>query len=94
MHTISSFLASFPEFNDGSDPQNNLVQAKLDEAALEVDPGVWGGLQNLGHGYLTAHLLASSPMGNTAKLVATQMTTYEKNYRRLLGTVTAGLRNT
>lgn len=94
MHTLSSFLVSFPEFSDGGAPQMALAQAKLDEAALQIDPAVWGVRTNLGHGYLTAHLLAMSPMGNTAKLIKNDTTTYEIHYLRLVRIVTAGLRST
>ncbi len=94
MHTTSSFLVSFPEFADGSAPQLALIQAKLDEAELQIDVHVWGTRTNLGHGYLTAHLLAMSPMGNTAKLVKNDSTTYEQHYNRLLRVVAAGIRST
>ncbi len=94
MHTISTFLVSFPEFSDSSAPQLALIQAKLDEAELELDATVWGDRTNSGHGYLTAHLLALSPLGNTAKLVKGDSTTYWQHYVRLLRKVTAGIRST
>ncbi len=94
MHTLATFYASFPEFADGGAPQNALVQTKLDEAELDIDPAVWGAKATIGHGYLTAHLLAMTPLGNTAKLVADKTTTYEINYRRQLGIVAAGIRST
>jgi hypothetical protein len=94
VHDTTSFFVSFPEFSEGGAPQLALVQAKLDEAQLQIDEDVWGDHADAGHGYLTAHLLAMSPMGNTAKLTDGKTTTYEIHYRRLLGIVAAGIRST
>ncbi len=92
MHTYDTFVVSFEEFSETDRPN---VQAKLDEAALDIDQTVWGTRATKGHGYLTAHLLAMSPMGNAAKLVAKDgTTTYETHYKRLLRIVTAGIRST
>lgn len=74
-----------------------MVDARLAEAARRIDPTVWLTLENDGHGYLTAHLLANNPLGNAAKLVAKgdgPRTVYEGEYQRLVRTVTAGLRST
>jgi hypothetical protein len=94
VHTLASFLQAFPEFSDGSAPQNTLVQTKLDEAAEGIDVSVWGEQATTGHGYLTAHLLALSPMGNTAKLTDGGGTTYEKHYARLVKMVGQGFKST
>ncbi len=90
MHSLGSFLAAFAEF---SETDQTYVQAKLDEAALDIDVRVWKTRATVGHGYLTAHLLVMSPFGNGAKLVEKETSSYyEKRYRSLLRTVTAGLR--
>ena len=93
MHTLATFLVSFPEFTS---IDSAYVHAKLDEAELQIDPDVWGTLETAGHGYLAAHLLALSPFGNTAKLDVSKSvtTTYERHYRRLVGMVTQGIRST
>jgi hypothetical protein len=91
VHTRASFFVSFPEF---SATDVNLVDAKLAEAAAEIDQDVWGDRATAGHGYLAAHLLAMSPFGNAAKLVDKSSTTYEVHYKRLVRTVTAGIRYT
>ncbi len=91
MHTVTTFVASFEEFSETDD---ELVQAKLNEAELLIDLVVWGKFATLGHGYMTAHLLAMSPGGNAAKLVKNDSTTYEQHYKRLVRIATAGLRNT
>ncbi len=89
---LAHFLIAFPEFGEADTP---LVQAKLDEAAREIDASVWLTRADDGQGYLAAHLLAMSPMGNAAKLVTKDAsTTYETHYKRLLRIVTAGIRTT
>lgn len=89
---ITAFLIRFPEFGEVDHP---LLQAKLDEASREIDAGVWLTRADDGQGYLAAHLLAMSPMGNAAKLVAKDgSTTYETHYKRLVRVVTAGIRTT
>jgi hypothetical protein len=91
VHTLASFLVSFPEFSATDAP---LLTAKLAEAEAQIDPLVWGSRSTAGHGYLTAHLLAMSPFGNAAKLVDKKSTTYETHYLRLVRIVTAGIRHT
>ncbi len=94
MHTRTTFLVSFPEF---SEVDTAVVDAKLAEASRRIDASVWGDWENDGHGQLTAHLLANSPLGNAAKLVAKgdgPKTVYEGEYRRLVRMVGAGIRST
>ncbi len=94
MPTINDLMNAFPEFN-GQNRNLTLIQAKLNEATLQIDSCVWGAYTAMGVLYLAAHLLATSPFGQNAKLVAKDgETVYSKNYRRLLRTVTAGYRNT
>ncbi len=92
MHTFATFIAAFAEF---SETDQAYVQAKLDEAALDIDECVWGTRATVGHGNLTAHLLVMSPYGNGAKLVEKETKTYyEIRYKALLRAVTAGIRST
>lgn len=78
---LAAFRAAFPEFDTADDA---LVNAHLDMAEGRVDSEVFGDNYDAAHGYMTAHLLAISPYGNTAKLVAKDgTTTYGKNYEGL-----------
>lgn len=87
---LSGFRAGFPEFLNVSD---ELVQAKLNLAAESVSSDVWGSLYDEGHGYLAAHLLASSPMGQDSRLSADkESTTYFADFRRVLKSATVGIR--
>lgn len=88
----ANFLIAFPEFGE---VDTALVDAKLAEALRSIDAVVWDTRADDGQGYLTAHLLAFSPMGNAAKLVsAGGTTTYEAHYKKLVRTVAAGIRST
>jgi hypothetical protein len=92
--TRTQFLAAFPEFTE---TDTSLVDAKLAEAARRIDPAVWLTWENDGHGQLTAHLIANSPTGNSAKLQAkgdAPRTVYEGEFRRLQRMVAAGIRST
>jgi hypothetical protein len=94
---FTSFTNAFPEYKKTSVP---LVDAKLAEARLQVDSEVWGTKTDLGVSYLAAHLLAMSSHGQHARLVpanakATRedaLTTYEREYQRLLRSVASGFR--
>jgi hypothetical protein len=90
---LAAFLVLFPEFGEVDD---SLVEGKLAEALRSIDADVWGDFADDGQGYLAAHLLALSPMGNAAKLVdgKKNTTTYEGHLRRLQLQVTAGIRST
>lgn len=91
------FRLRFPEFDR---TPTELVDAKLAEAELEIDRTVWGTKADLGVGYLAAHLLSIAPTGQHARLVprnakATRedaLTTYERQYKRLLKMVSSGFR--
>lgn len=91
LHTAATFRTSFPEFTGAPDAY---VLAKLNEASRQIDAAIWGTKAIDGEGYLAAHLIALSPFGNKAKLTAVETTTYERHYRRLLGIVSCGIRNT
>lgn len=76
------FLIKFPEFKLAT---LELIQAHLDDALLQIDATVWGDKVELGQGYLAAHTLALSPFGQQARIQNKDgVTTYWKNYRRLL----------
>lgn len=92
MADINTFLQRFPEFG-GQGKNLTLISAKLQEALRRIDPNIWATLADDGTYYLTAHLLATSPMGQNAKLVAKDgNTTYGKEYKRLARIVSSGYR--
>lgn len=66
---VATFRSRFPAFA-GQTPSDAVVQAKLDEAAEQIDETVWGTRAEAGHGNLTAHLLALEPFGQDARMVA------------------------
>ena len=91
MPTVAEFRAHFPEFQNAPE---QLIQAKLDEAALEVDPDQWGTKTDSGVRYLTAHKLALSPWGTAARLAVNGpggfVTTYQTHYESLVSQVYKG----
>lgn len=88
--TVDSFLASYPEFRSA---ERDLLQAKLDAAEPQVDSEVWGDKTDQGVELTAAHLLAISPFGQNARLVAKDgSTTYSKRLREMQLQVTGGYR--
>lgn len=85
-----TFKAWFPEFERTQEP---LIERKLIEAARRCDKDVWGDHYSDGVIYLAAHLLATAPMGQNARLAAQDgSTTYYREYERLQQIVAAGYR--
>ena len=65
---IAAFRAHFtPTFDNTPDA---LVQAKLDEAQVEINATIWDAHAEKGHAYLAAHLIAVDPGGRDARLAA------------------------
>lgn len=65
---IATLAARYPELETLASERAAFVQAKLDEAAEDIDETVWGGKAEFGHGALAAHLIAMSPFGAQAGL--------------------------
>ena len=95
---LSDFRTGFPEFNGVTD---GMVQMWLNAAQLRIDQGIWGAFgtspnltnADFGHGYLAAHLLATSPFGQNARMVAKEgSTTYWQNYVKYMRLVSSGYR--
>lgn len=85
---LAGFRSRFPEFSGVSD---NAISGQLVDAALQVDPAVWGAKADLGVYYLAAHTMALSPAGNAAQLDKDgQVTTYGLKYRQLQLSVASG----
>lgn len=88
--TLAEFRVRYPEFKNAGD---TLVQAVLDETEGELDTEVWASKWDTGHGLLTAHRLALSPFGQTARMVdAQRSTTYKKHFDEIVVQVSAGIR--
>jgi hypothetical protein len=90
--TVASFLEAFPEFTDVNTETPDLVSAKLAQAARRVASGtVAAFLRDDLIAYLAAHLLATSPQGQQARMVSKDgRTTYLEEYERLCRTVPTG----
>ena len=94
---VSEFVDRFPAFRN---TDRRLVEAKLTEARAQVSSSIWGDLYDQGVGYLAAHLLAASGHGEHARLIPANakaqrsdaLTTYEREYKRLLMMVSHGFR--
>ncbi len=82
--TVESFRLRFPEF---CETKRVLVEAKLNQAARNLDATIWDKLLEDGHGQKTAHLLALSPEGVEVGLRmgggANQRTVYQDEFEKL-----------
>jgi len=82
--SAATFKAAFPEFSQLGDP---VVDAKLAQAARQMDETVWGAKYDDGQGQKAAHLLALSPEAQEAGLRmgsgANQRTVYQAEFERL-----------
>lgn len=93
--TFEQFRGRFPEFESAP---KTFVEAKLAEALLQIG-GAWGAQADLGQGYLAAHLLSIAPGGQQARLIPPNakpvrgeaLTTYEREYLRLLRGIALGV---
>lgn len=89
--TVAQFLVRFPEYDVPGEPTAEaLISAKLAEAANRVSAGVFGSRHADALGYLTAHLLSQSPLGQQARLDATGITTYWSEFQALVRLMAAG----
>jgi hypothetical protein len=78
---LAAFRTSFPEFAATLDAT---VEAKLAEAARRVDARVFGDKESDAVGYLAAHLIATAPGGQHARLEGdSTQTTYGLEWMRL-----------
>jgi hypothetical protein len=74
--TAAAFKARYPEFNPASDA---VVTAALADAVPYIDPGLFSTDTDQAVGLKAAHILAISPFGQNARLVAEDgSTTYAK----------------
>jgi Protein of unknown function (DUF4054) len=93
--SLDTFLTSFPEF---ANTPKGLLAAKLAESLLQIDPNIWGVKADTGQGYLAAHLITLSPMGQNARMIVASKngtqptTTYMGHYRVMQQQVSSGYR--
>jgi hypothetical protein len=89
--TPETFVAAFPEFSEVNTEHPGLVASKIAEAQLLVSASVAGDLYTLLVRYQTAHLIATSPQGQQARLASDAgSSTYLATYTRLALTVPTG----
>lgn len=83
--TTEQFRIACPEFGD---TDLKLVDDAVQEATMELDPGIWGYMLSAGHKYLIAHKLALSPSGQGVRLVKAKTgqgyTTYLTHFDELV----------
>lgn len=90
MMDLAAFRSEYPEFQSCEDA---FVSLYLARAAKRIDRRIWGEIAAEGHGFLTAHLIATAPNGQMARLVSADGdTTYGKAFRDLVAQVACGLR--
>lgn len=90
MVTPAAFKSMFPEFGKSTDAY---IQSWLDLANRHIGRTVWGAKADDGQLFLAAHLMATSPSGQNAKLSKADGTsTYGHQFNRLKNEVTGGYR--
>lgn len=101
---LSTFKQRYPEFRSCTDAQVlaalEATETQLPAGALEQSIAPWYGYADEAHGLLTAHTLALSPSGQSARLVPPRgagadwagQTTYHARYEQLRTEVTCGER--
>lgn len=62
---LATFRAQRPEF---AMTEDSVIEIALDDAANQMDPSIYRSKYDLAHGLLTAHILATSPMGFSTRL--------------------------
>lgn len=86
--TVATLLERFPEFTDVNAEHPALISAKLAEAGRRVSASVTGDLYQDLVAYLAAHLIATSPQGQQARLASEAgSSTYWVVYQGLSRTV-------
>ena len=89
---VATFQRTFPEFQQ---TDAGLIQAKLNEAALEIGRAAFGSfaasgspitLADKAQAYLAAHLLTQNPLGQATRSAPDKgESVYLVEYKRLLG---------
>lgn len=87
--TLDQFRVQYPEFRACS---SGFIQAFLDAGSLHVSRCVLGEIYDQAHGLKTADLIARSPSGIAARMVAKDdTTTYGKAFSSLIRTRIPGV---
>lgn len=82
--TVQEFLETHPEFCKNVNRTH--VESTLNLSRTRVS-GDWGAARKMAHGYMTAHMLASSPMGQQSRLDPKSdplKTTYKAHFDELV----------
>lgn len=88
--TARQFVQRFPEFRE---TDKVLIELCLIEAEDQVGAVVWGSRREIGVRYLAAHLIASGPTGEKARLAKDwDATVYMKHFRRAQLAACSGFR--
>jgi hypothetical protein len=88
---LAAFRVAFPEF--GANVADALINAKLADAANQIDPELYGPTTDQAHGLLTAHLLALAPGGQMARLKSdSSKSTYGEQFNALRDAAACGIR--
>lgn len=88
--TREQFLIRHPEFDGQADYSK--VDAALADAALQISAAVFGAQYDVAHGHLAAHILTSSPTGESARLQwDTQESIHYRNYLKVRRQCVVGL---
>ncbi len=86
---LAAFRVRFAEFETAGDP---FVQAVLDEAETELNADEIGGAFDAAHGLLTAHKIAVSPYGVSARMLNEEgKSTYEVEFSAVMGRAIPGI---
>ena len=85
------FVDRFPEFVEAETAYPGMITSCIASAQRRVDETVWGSTYQDGAMMLAAHLLAISPFGQNARLVAKDgSSTYLTEFERMRDEATFG----
>lgn len=88
--TRTSLATRFPEF---SDTPVALVDACISDAVLMVDSAVYGAKADMAITYLAAHLIATNPLGEMARIdKKSDKTVYSVQFDTIKRGIAAGCR--
>jgi len=86
----ATLIARFPEFT--ATPES-LVTAAIADATLMVDSDYYGGKADMAITYYAAHLIATNPLGEMARIdKKSDRTVYLAAFERVMRSIGAGFR--
>lgn len=88
--TVGELTTRFPEF---ATAEPTLIQSAIDDAELMVDRDFYGTRADMAVKYYAAHLIATNPLGEMARLKKNEEpTTYLEQFNRIKYSTGAGCR--